>query len=272
MSAYAFLSFLLLAAAFGPQEEGEFEKRERKKAEPFQKRLEKDPEDAEANEMIGRLYCFILGDWAKGLPLFEKAKDKDLKALASKELGADPKDLAAKAPVADGWWSHSAKLKGSEAKAARAHAAALYRTAIQDAPKADRKRIVARINQQLAEAGPSVIKLQSNVAWFDTGLDIAPGESIDITATGKWCWDKNLETGGTDYKGYQRVFEKLCPHPTAFAMCLIFKIGESGKIAAAYKDCPYNASVAGRLLIGCNDFGPADNTGELVVTIKRLMN
>jgi len=263
---------LFLSSLLAGQEDGEFERRERKKAEAFQKKLEKDPDDAEANEAVGKFHCLVLGEWAKGLPFLEKGRDKELKALATKELAADPKDAPSRISVADAWWTQSARLKGTEAKAARSHAAALYRQGAAEAPKADRKRIVARVNQQFAEAGALVLKLPANVAWLDTGADLVVGETLKISATGKWCLDANLETGGVDQKGYQKLFDKKCPHPTAFVMCLIFKVGESGKLAAAYKDCPYNVASPGKLFIGCNDFGPGDNTGELTVTIERSMN
>ena len=73
------------------------------------------PDDADANLVAGRFYCFVKGDWENGIPCLAKGKDAGLKAVAEKEL-AKPKDAASRAALGDAWVALSKKERGRVAK------------------------------------------------------------------------------------------------------------------------------------------------------------
>jgi predicted Zn finger-like uncharacterized protein len=70
--------------------------------------LKTTPDDADANLLVGRHYCFAKGDWGKGLPFLIKGSDAALKALAEKDL-ALPTVPADQLAVADAWYDLAAK-------------------------------------------------------------------------------------------------------------------------------------------------------------------
>ncbi|HEY7326824.1 MAG TPA: hypothetical protein VH592_04250 [Gemmataceae bacterium] len=61
------------------------------------------PNDAEANRLVGTFLCFQKGDWQKGLPLLARGSDARLKELAEKDLAA-PSAADAQAALGNGWW------------------------------------------------------------------------------------------------------------------------------------------------------------------------
>ena len=66
-------------------------------------RLEDSPTDPEANQVAGEYFCFIKGDWGKGMPMLALGSDEAFRALAQKDLkGASSPEEQVK--VGDGWW------------------------------------------------------------------------------------------------------------------------------------------------------------------------
>jgi WD40 repeat protein/serine/threonine protein kinase len=65
--------------------------------------LKTKPKDPEASLAVGKFYCFVKGDWEKGLPLLAAGSDAPLKAAAQKEL-ANPDQPAGQIEVGDAWW------------------------------------------------------------------------------------------------------------------------------------------------------------------------
>ena len=62
------------------------------------------PTDPVANLTLGRFYCFMKGDWDKGLPMLALSNDAKLKEMAEKELtGASGPE--AQVAFGDGWWN-----------------------------------------------------------------------------------------------------------------------------------------------------------------------
>jgi hypothetical protein len=112
-------------------------------------KLKSSPDDPSANATVGRYFCFVKGDWARGLPMLAKGSDAALKALAGQEAGGNVSGEAAVA-LADAWWAASVKQTDSLARAATAkHAAALYAKGMSSL--AGMKRLQAE--QRIAEAG-----------------------------------------------------------------------------------------------------------------------
>ena len=52
--------------------------------------LDKTPHDPGANLTVGRYYCFMKGDWAKGLAMLAVSNDENLKPVALKDIAASP--------------------------------------------------------------------------------------------------------------------------------------------------------------------------------------
>jgi hypothetical protein len=65
--------------------------------------LEKQPDDAEANLTVGTYFCFLKGNWEKGLPHLARSSDAGLKAQAEKDL-AGASAAADQVALADAWW------------------------------------------------------------------------------------------------------------------------------------------------------------------------
>lgn len=64
------------------------------------------PNDPEANLVVGSYLCFFKGDWGKGFPHLANGSDPALMQLAQQEVAAATGQLTAVAPMelADGWW------------------------------------------------------------------------------------------------------------------------------------------------------------------------
>src|SRR5262249_41622240 len=91
------------------------------RVKPYAQKLEKNPDDAEANREMGKYLCLIKGQWARGLPLLAKGDDDALKGLAQKDL-AKPADSKAQIALADAWFAYGESLKsGNTLAMARAY-------------------------------------------------------------------------------------------------------------------------------------------------------
>ncbi|MBN2580488.1 MAG: hypothetical protein JXB10_16000 [Pirellulales bacterium] len=71
-------------------------------------KLREDPDDQEANGLVGRWITFRLQDWKRGLPLLAKSSDAVLAPLAAADL-ADPRQPALQAELAEGYWNAAQK-------------------------------------------------------------------------------------------------------------------------------------------------------------------
>lgn len=69
-------------------------------------KLKTDPQDSEANEIVGRYLCFTRQDWAQGLPFLKLAFDQELKTVSALDLTAsgDGEATVSAQAVADAWW------------------------------------------------------------------------------------------------------------------------------------------------------------------------
>ena len=65
--------------------------------------LESNPTDPAANQAAGEYFCFVKGDWQKGIPMLALGSDEALRSLAQKDLrgaGSPNEQLE----LADRWW------------------------------------------------------------------------------------------------------------------------------------------------------------------------
>lgn len=86
-------------------------------------KLQKSPEDPQANLVVGRHLGFFHGRWDEGLPYLARGSDAPLKNLAQRDL-AQPADPKAQLAVADEWWGLG--FGGGTRRNLHAHERALY--------------------------------------------------------------------------------------------------------------------------------------------------
>ncbi len=75
--------------------------------------VQANPDDADANLVVGQLYCFSYADWQRGLPHLVKGSDAELAGIARQEL-ADPSEGGQQAKLADAWWGLAQRRKGNK--------------------------------------------------------------------------------------------------------------------------------------------------------------
>ena len=114
------------------------------------------PQDAEANLTLGKLYCFSKGDWGKGLPYLAKGSDEDLKTLASQETGSPPSDAEEQVKLADAWWKVGQAAKGKERGAILLHAGTWYQQAQPGLPAGLVKAKVEKRLEEIAALGREI--------------------------------------------------------------------------------------------------------------------
>lgn len=110
--------------------------------------LKQNPDDAQANEAVGRFYCFVKHDWKKGLPYLAKAETVLLRTVAQSELNRQV-GAAARLRLADDWWAIGETLSETEKSAVRRHAGYYY---LQCAGLLSGEA-AQRANSRLAESG-----------------------------------------------------------------------------------------------------------------------
>ena len=89
-------------------------------------KLKTNPDDPDANSVVGKYICLTKGDWDKGLPILAKGSDKDYQEAAELELST--RDTTSKMKSADKWWDMADKEKLKTAKeAVMSHAVTLYK-------------------------------------------------------------------------------------------------------------------------------------------------
>lgn len=121
------------------------------KAQKALKVVREKPTDEAANETLGRYYCFVRGDWGRGLPYLALAADKDLVMLASADL-KKPEDADAQIALADQWWEF-------DEPSARDRAAYWYRKALPRVTGLAKARIEKRLHETSAQVSDeSVMK------------------------------------------------------------------------------------------------------------------
>jgi sugar lactone lactonase YvrE len=121
-------------------------RREHEHLPPFAERLRKDPQDPEANLVVGRFLVLFKGDWGRGLFLLAQGSDHDLRLLAQRDL-ARPEGPHEQVEMGDAWW-RQAERAGDQAKVhLRQRAVYWYELALPavDAPAR------ARLEERVAE-------------------------------------------------------------------------------------------------------------------------
>lgn len=124
----------------------------RGKIDTFKKALESlgsSPDDAASNQIVGEWYCFIQGDWEKGLA--HLAKGTDFKSMAQTEL-QKPTSASDQATLGDFWWDLAEKKTGPAKENLRKRGSFWYSAAVGQLTGLSR----ARIEKRLKDVPPDV--------------------------------------------------------------------------------------------------------------------
>jgi hypothetical protein len=105
--------------------------------------------------------------------------------------------------------------------------------------------------------------------WTDTGIYLAQGQSVTITARGTMNW----YTGACDGKCLSTPAGIPCPGGGSkrlglTCLSLIAGVGVSGRPFYVGDSLTFTAPVAGELFLGVNDDNLADNTGSWTATVS----
>jgi len=99
-----------------------------KKVKMARSALQSNPDDPDANLVVGKYLCLIKGDWAKGLPLLVQGGDVTLKAMAQKDL-AGASTAMGQMQIGDGWWDVAENEEADSGEGYRKRARYWYRQA-----------------------------------------------------------------------------------------------------------------------------------------------
>lgn len=130
------------------------------------------PDDADANGVLGRWYCYYKSDWKTGLPYLAKSGNERVAPTAKLEL-QEPRDSAKKVQLADQWWDIGAKESAAVADAIHLHAGDLYREALPNLSSVLQK---AAVEKRLAE----VMEIRSRVG------DVGGHSGPVVFQRGRW--------------------------------------------------------------------------------------
>ncbi|MFM2094024.1 MAG: hypothetical protein RIS70_1148 [Planctomycetota bacterium] len=119
-----------------------------RKVKEYQTRLATKATDPEANFELGKFFCFVKGDWERGVPMLAIGSDEQLSNLARTEIEEEIDFLK----TGDRWWDYGETLPVIGQRAVRRHAAALYTKAQPTLSGLNKKKVDQRL--QAIQAPP----------------------------------------------------------------------------------------------------------------------
>jgi hypothetical protein len=111
---------------------------------PFLDRLQKDPEDAEANLEVGRYLGLLKGEWERSLFLLAQGSDHALRLMAQRDL-ARPETPKAQVEMGDAWWQQAEKENDQARVHLRQRAVFWYEQALTGVDELTRPRLEERL-------------------------------------------------------------------------------------------------------------------------------
>lgn len=126
------------------------------RAKPAQEKLNLSPDDPEANLVMGRHLCSARGDWDNGLPMLLKASDRELAALADRDLTCPEDQSTEQFRLADAWWEFGQQQTDDERQPWRNRAAYWYRRAL---PALDGLDAATAERRMMETAAPGMAKI-----------------------------------------------------------------------------------------------------------------
>ena len=164
---------------------------EYQKVQAALKVLAQQPDDPEANRLVGRYLCLVQENWARGLPHLARSNDPDLKPAAEKDL-AQPSDVRAQIDLADLWWELAQKQSEPEKETLLRRAGVWYRRALPEASGLDKTKATLRLGELMGKpetekpAQPVAKKRPKSSPSSPSGpaagqvLSIPEGSSLDL--------------------------------------------------------------------------------------------
>jgi hypothetical protein len=110
------------------------------------------------------------------------------------------------------------------------------------------------------------VSVDARQAWVDTGVDVAVGDRVAISATGIIFHDATGSTGPTGV-AERRDLQQYNVLDSENHGALIGRIGESGAPFAVGSDFSSASLAPGRLFLGVNDRGLDNNRGAFTATV-----
>ena len=185
-----------------------------KKIRDAQALLKTNPDDPNANLVIGKLKCFTNNDWETGLLYLAKSNDPLLSSLAKRETTSPPKTTRDQIALADAWWEAAQSASSTDRLGFVTRAARWYRLAQPEVTSGiDKVKIEKRL-KEIAE----------RVATLDPGPRVnnpspkpnTPNNLAKQVMQGKWRI--NWGRGGVIYADLQF-------HKNGTFTALEFKVG-----------------------------------------------
>jgi hypothetical protein len=102
--------------------------------------------------------------------------------------------------------------------------------------------------------------------WTDTGLTVAPGQEISITAEGQISATPGISSGPDGVPG--RAQDPMAVLPGANYAALIARIGDNGAPFLVGAEGTHRSDAAGPLQLGINDQYHPDNTGRCIARVR----
>ncbi len=113
------------------------------------------------------------------------------------------------------------------------------------------------------------IKVEGNKPWTDTGIQLVPGDRIDVKSTGALDYNQAKATPDGLARSWQEVITSL-PVNNAGIGALIGRIGQ-GDVEVPFligSTKEFTANRAGRLFLGVNEGAGHSGSGSYVVSVK----
>jgi len=205
--------------------------------------LAKNPEDPQANYVVGCFRCFAMDDWKSGLPDLAKSSSPAYRQAAAAEL-ASPEESTKQIAVGDLWWDLGAKEVGRTKMAVQRHALDCYNKAraSPDLNGLERTKIETRIK--------SFAALEKTVTENGRWVDLMRLIDLKLDAkSGTWKMENGALTSGAD--NGERVQIPYVP-PEEYDYRVVFAMKGSGTQAVQF------ASSGGRGMVW--DIGRGGNT------------
>jgi hypothetical protein len=153
----------------------------------FVTKLQKNPDDKEANLEVGKYYALLKGNWQKGLPLLAKSDDADLKSLAEKDQ-AKPKASKKQLELAAAWDALGEKEKGPARGQLLRRAYYWYEQALPDLSGLSLVKIEKRMEAIAKEFSPTTSGT-GNITGELRRLEGHAGglSGVSLSADGRWA-------------------------------------------------------------------------------------
>ena len=163
----------------------------RQQIEQAEETVKFNPDNGEANLLLGRWYCLSEKDWQRGLSHLAKGSDVELKRLASLEITPPPADAERQVALGDTWWNAGQSRGGDDSVLCLSRAAYWYRQAIAKTPFGLMKIRMEKRLAEIASPQPSLAVVQ-----FTRHANVSPlalMDRLDVwTMRGVWTAKRYL--------------------------------------------------------------------------------